>query len=205
MNVTFFPASALGYVDYPEGLFTRGLAAGLLARGHDARIVEERKNPVMTRTLKAEGASAARRLYNEFPELLVHGYEPRTGSRLMEWLSRELSMIDVAVAVDGLPEEVARWIANLSHPTLTRVYLTFKPDALDSELVTRLELDKYDRILATGEPATPLDWSPILPTLARQDHSAGLVSHVPPDLVDRLADPLAAAEAFEQIVRSLGA
>lgn len=203
MNVTFFPASALGYVDYPEGLFTRGLAAGLLARGHDVRIVEERKNPVMTRTLKVDGAAAARRLYDEFPELLVHSYEPRTGGRLMEWLSRELSLIDVAVAVDGLPEVVARWIANLTHPALTRVYLTFRPETLDAETVARLELDKYDRILTTGEPATSIDWSPILPTLARQDRAAGLDTHVPPDLVDRLADPIAAAEDFEQIVGSL--
>lgn len=203
MNITFFPASALGYVDYPEGLFTRGLAAGLLALGHDVRIVEERKNAVMTRTLKADGAAAARRLYEEFPELLVHSYEPRTGGRLLEWLSRELSLIDVAVAVDGLPDEVARWIANLTHPTLTRLYLTFKPQLLDAETVARLELDKYDRILGTGEPAAPIDWSPILPTLARQDRAADLERHVPPDLTDRLADPLAAAEAFEQIVRSL--
>lgn len=204
MRVTFFPESAIGYVDYPEALLTRGLAAGLTERGHDVRIVEQRKNPALTRTLTTAGSAASRHAYERFPGVLMHSYQPRSGAPLMEWISRELSLIDVAVAVHGVQEEVARWIANLSHPTLVRLYLTFDAELLDARLAESLELDKYDGVIAPVAPnGVEVDWYPVPATVHRADSDAGLESVIPEELQTALVAPDAAALALERAVAQI--
>lgn len=172
----------------------------LLGRGHNVRIVEERRNPVFTRTLALEGSAPARHVFEAMPDLVIHSYTPRTGARLMEWISRELSLVDVCVAVDGLPTEVARWIANLTHPTLVRAYLTFAPLTLDDDLISELEIDRFDTVLTPGQPAAPVNWESAPPTLSQADRSVGFLDVIPANLRDAVVEPEAAALAFEAAV-----
>lgn len=197
MRITFFPASAIGHVNYPEAILVRGLASGLHARGHDIRIVEERRNPVLTQTLQKEGATISRHVYEAHPELVIHSYTGRTGARLLEWVSRELSLVDVGVAVHGLPDEVARWIANLTHPTLIRTYLTYSPIDLTNDLIQSLEIDRLDNVFAPGQPAAAVDWESVPPSISDADRAAGLLDEIPANLRDALVDPDVAARAFE--------
>ncbi|MEZ4522362.1 MAG: hypothetical protein R3A46_12070 [Thermomicrobiales bacterium] len=168
-RIAIFTASAIGYVDYPEALYARSLAWGLHERGHTVRMLEERRNPTLRRTLEAVGSGASRHIYEAFPGVLIHSFEPRSGAPLMEWIARELSLVDLAIAIDGLPDEVARWIANLDHRDLTRAFLTYRPDDLTDERAGELELERYDRIFATSQPVASVRWEPLKISIAEQD------------------------------------
>ncbi len=153
MKVTFFVESVVGYVDNPTAIYTRGLAHGLSLRGNDVRIVEERQNDAVTRTLLAAGSGVARHFHDTFRMFQHHTYEPRSGAQLLEWVTRELSLIDVAVAVAGIDSELCRWLANVSREGLVSTYLTFEPENLTDEVVAALDLDRFDLILAPRQPA----------------------------------------------------
>lgn len=199
LKITFFTDSVVGYVNHPTAIYTRGLAHGLSLRGNDVRIVEPRQNEAMKRTLREVGSGASRDFHDNFRTFQHHTYEPRYGAPLLEWVTREIALIDVAVAVAGLDSELCRWLANLTRVGLVRGYLTFEPDLLTDEAVALLELDKLDQILAIGQPAASIGWQPIPRAVAAHDVSvreaAGIVL---PD--DDAADPIRAAEAFEAAV-----
>jgi hypothetical protein len=167
-------------------------------RGNDIRIVEERQNHAFTQTLRdaGAGAGAARHFHDSFRLFQHTTYEPRSGGRLLEWTTRELALIDIAVAVAGLDQELCRWLANLSHPGLVRAYLTFDPGSLTDDVVATLELEKYDLVLAPSEPVARVYWQPILPAVADQDRTPAITGALDPSIVDA-ADPIHAAEAFE--------
>lgn len=200
MNITFLPGSVVGYIGYPEALFTRGLATGLVERGHRIRILEERQNEFLKRTLLDAGAGPSRHFHQEFPNLQYHTFEPRSGAPLLEWVLGELSLVDVAVAIDGIGNELGRWIANLTETKLIRAYMTFNPDELTGEKANSLELEKYDIILAPSRPAAQLPWSEIPPALAAQDDQDQFRANIPGQLQAILTDPQAASATFEQIM-----
>jgi hypothetical protein len=165
-------------------------------RGNDVRIVEERQNHAFTRTLRAVGSDAARHFHHQFALLQHTTYEPRTGARLLEWVTRETALIDVAVAVAGLEDELCRWIANVGHEGLIRAYLTWQPELLSAQVAQRLELDKLDVVLAPTKPPADLDWRQVEAVVAAQDRMAGLT----PAGSTAGDDPVAAAASFEQAV-----
>lgn len=200
LKITFFVNSIIGYVDNPAAIYTRGLAHGLALRGNDIRVVEERQNAKLTRTLQATGSQAARHVYESFPLIQYNTFEPRTGARLLEWVTRELALIDVAVAVQGLGDELCRWIANVTRDNLTRAYLAWNPEDLTTERAAYLELDKYDLILATDQPRADIEWTPVRPTMATQDRSDSIDTALIGTLRDDLVDPVRAAELFEALV-----
>ncbi len=200
MHITFLPGSVVGYVGYPEALFVRGLATGLVERGHRIRILEERQNEFLKRTLLDAGAEPSRHFHQQFPNLMYHTFEPRSGAPLLEWVLGELSMVDVAVAVDGIGNELCRWIANLTETRLIRAYMTFNPDELTSEKAGSLELEKYDLILAPSRPAAQLPWSEIPPALASQDDQDHFRTNIPDRLQAILSDPQDASATFEQVM-----
>jgi len=201
LNITFFTGSVVGYVDNPTAIYTRGLAHGLGLRGNEIRVVEERQNHAFARTLHAVGSDAARHFYDNFRMFQHHTYEPRNGAHLLEWVSREIALIDVAVAVAGLEPELCCWLANISRAGGTRAYLTFEPEALTDEAVTTLELEKFDLILAPTQPAATIAWQPIAFAVADQDRSLDIPTAPPPDVPDDI-DPIRAAEQFETILAS---
>lgn len=127
-------------------------------------------------------------------------YEPRTGASLLEWLTREVSLIDTAVAVQGVDGELARWIANITRAGLTRAFLIWDPVAITAERMAELELDKYDVILSPA-PLAGLAWLPIRPSLAEQDLGENVDRALAGPLHSDLADPIDAAGDF---LRALG-
>lgn len=198
MKFTFFVESAVGFVENPAVVLTRGLAHGLSLRGNEVRIVEERQNAAFARTLRVVGAAASRHFYDGFRTIQHHTFEPRSGAALLEWVTRELALIDVAVAVAGVNDELCRWLANVSQEGLTRTYLTFEPETLTDEIVASLELDKFDFVLAPREPVAKIAWRQIVTTVAGQDRVPLVEDHVTP--IDADVDPIRAAEVFEAAV-----
>lgn len=168
-------------------------------------MLEERRNPALRRTLEAVGATASRLAFEKFPGIMIHSFEPRTGPALMEWVIRELSSSDLAIAIDGLPVELARWIANLDHAVLTRAFVTYRPETLTAERASELELERYDFVLASGPPVAELAWSEITPVLAPQDRASIPAAHLPsgaPDSRDLLDEVAAKFEQLVELVRS---
>ena len=196
MKLTFFAGSVVGYVGNPTAIYTRGLAHGLSLRGNEIRVVEERQNRAFSATLRAVGSGAARHFHESFRTFQHHTYEPRRGAQLLEWVTRELALIDVAVAVAGIEAELCRWLANVSRDGLVRAYLTFAPDEMTDEAVASLELDKYDLILAPSQPAAAIAWQQIEPAVAGQDRALSAAAMITPSLAS-VADPIHAAEVFE--------
>jgi hypothetical protein len=178
VKVTFFAPSVVGYSDYPDALFVRGLAQALGERNHIVRVVEPRQNHAFARTIRCAGSHAARQFYSDFTAFQHHTYEPRTGGRLLEWATRELALIDAAIVIAGSDDELCRWVANIARSGLRRYYLTFEPDTLTPEVVRRLELRLYDAVLAPRQPAVDLPWRMVRRTLAQADVSAGLATDI---------------------------
>jgi hypothetical protein len=201
VRITFFAGSVVGYVENPSALLTRGLAHGLALRGHDVRVVEQRRNEAYVRTVVQERAGAARHFFDAFRTIQHHTYDPRTGAPLLEWLTREVALIDVAVAVGGLDDELCRWIANVTRDRLLRSYLAWElPDVAASRLVG-LEIERFDLILApfySGELPVPVRLIPA--TAAGADVDAGLAATLESFLHGPIVDPIEAAIAFERAV-----
>ncbi|HYI15006.1 MAG TPA: hypothetical protein VEX37_06425 [Thermomicrobiales bacterium] len=196
MKVTFFAESVVGYIGNPTAIYTRGLAHGLSLRGNEIRIVEERQNAAFVRTLQTAGSEAARHFHDSFRMFQHHTYEPRHGAQLLEWVTRELSLIDVAVAVAGIEPELCRWLANVTREGLVRAYLTFEPERLTDEVAVALELDRFDLILAPRQPAASIDWREIVSGVAGQDRVPVILGSMSPP-PDEEVDPIRAAEVFE--------
>jgi len=197
LRITFFVNSIVGYVDNPSALYTRAFATSLATLGNNIRVVEERQNEMLTRTLRTTGSQASRHVYERFPLLQHSTYDPRTGAPLLEWLSREVSLIDIAIAVQGVNTELTRWIANISREGLTRAFLVWEPEALDESDIVALELEKFDIILAPT-PIARLPSLAVQPSLAEQDLIDDIDLALAGPLSDNLADADAAAATFER-------
>ncbi len=198
--MAIFSASAIGYVDNPEALYARAIGWGLHERGHHVRMLEERRNPMLRKTLETVGSDASRAVFEKFPGVLVHGFEPRRGAPLMEWLARELSLVDLAIVVDGLPTEVARWIANLDHRALHRAFVTYRPEELTDERAAEIELERFDTVFSTSAPAASTPWVEIQKSIAPQDYETISPQHLP-DLADqKLATPDDVARLLESVM-----
>lgn len=196
MKFTFFAGSVVGYVQNPTAIYTRGLAHGLSLRGNEIRVVEERQNAAFARTLRAVGSVAARHVHDKFRTFQHHTYEARRGGQLLEWVTREMALIDAAVAVAGLDPELCRWLANVDRDGLVRAYLTFEPETLTDDAAAALELEKFDLILAPSKPVAAIAWQPIELAVAAQDRALTDAASIPQALA-AAADPIRAAEVFE--------
>lgn len=163
-------------------------------------MLEERRNPALRRTLETVGAAASRQVFENFRDIMIHSFEPRTGPALMEWVIRELSSSDLVIAIDGMPVELTRWIANLDHAVLTRAFVTYRPETLTVERAAELEVERFDVVLASGPPAVELDWEQITPVLAPQDRAAIPSAHLPPGVPDSQESLDEVANRFERLV-----
>jgi hypothetical protein len=203
LRITFFPGSIVGYVDYPQAILTRGLAHGLAGHGNDVRIVEERQNALLTNTLLTQGAGPSRHFHDNFRQFQYHTYEPRTGTQLLEWVTRELALIDVSVAVDGVEQELCRWLGNITRAGLIRAFLTFDPEGLTDERASALDIDKYDIVIAPGKPAADVPWSELPPSVAPADGAPEIQRYLSASLAGQLVDPNVAATTFEGLIQVL--
>lgn len=159
--------------------------------------MEERQNHAFLRTLREHGSDPSRHFYEQFAALQHVTWETRTGAQLLEWVTREVALIDVAIAVAGLNDELCQWIANITRERLTRAYLAWEPETLTDERADYLQLSKFDLILSSDQPAAALPWTPVSPSIAAADEAAGLAPIAPPS--GSLSDPRISAESFERI------
>lgn len=187
MKITFIAPTVVGYIAYPDALYVRGLAQALGESGHIVRVVEPRQNHAFASTLRAVGSTAARQFHADFTGFQHHTFEPSTGGRLLEWVTRELALIDAAIVVDGLDDELTRWFANVTRPGLQRAYLALHPEKLSDALAVRLQLALFDLILAPQQPVADLTWRRMYRTVARADMSNGLAEQAADDWVDNAA------------------
>ena len=104
-----------------------------------------------------------------------------------------MSLIDIAIAVQGVNTELTRWIANISREGLTRAFLVWEPEALDESDIVALELEKFDIILAPT-PIARLPSLAVQPSLAEQD----LIDDIDLALAGPLSDNLADATLRRQ-------
>ncbi|MCO5176503.1 MAG: hypothetical protein M9890_05970 [Thermomicrobiales bacterium] len=126
-------------------------------------------------------------------------YEPRSGAQLLEWMTREISLIDLAVVVQGADAELTRWAANITREGLSRAYLAWQPDELTEALASELEIDKFDFVCGPA-PVTDLPWVEVQRALAEQDIDGAIeLAHAGVAATDR-GNTIDAAAAF---VRSL--
>ena len=209
MKLTFFAGSVIGYVGHPEALFTRSLATALATRGDDVRVAEARKNEHYVRTLETDRAPAARAMFESFPQVQHHTFDMRRGPRLFEWLAREIALLDVAVAVDGVDDELVRWLANLNQPGLIRIFQTYRPATLDAIRADRLELGLFNAVAAPAALANGRSWSLVRPSVARSDRDAGRLQHIDHAFVNELVAPALSADdllfAVERVRTELSA
>jgi hypothetical protein len=203
VKYTFFTASVVGYVGHPEALFTRSLADALATRGDDVRVVEPRQNKHYVRTLKIERAPAARAMFEAFPNVQHHTFEMRRGPRLFEWLAREIALLDVAIAVDGIDDELVRWLANLNQPNLIRIFQTYRPESLSAARAAELELELFSSVVASSAPASGQAWSLVRPSVAPADAAAGRLEFVDPTVQRKLVEPSLAYEDLATVVERL--
>lgn len=119
----------------------------------------------------------------------------------MEWLARELSLVDLAIVVDGAPVDVVRWIANLDHQELSRVFLTYQPETLTDHRATELEISRYDAVYSTSTPQAAIDWLPIGFSIAPQDSRSIPAEYLPVLQPDRVMSPDEAARSLESALR----
>lgn len=168
LKITFFVNSIIGYVNNPAALYTRALANSLTILGNDIRVVEPRQSEPLARTLRTVGAGASRHMYERFPLVQYSTYEPRSGAQLLEWMTREFALIDLAVVVQGADEELTRWAANITREGLSRAFLAWQPEGLTPTMVSDLEIAKFDFICGPA-PVADLPWVEVQPTLAEQD------------------------------------
>lgn len=190
-RITFFCGSVIGYRGDPAALPTRALADALGRRGHIVRLTEERMNAAFTQTLREVGGDAVRTIHDTFPHMQMHAWETRQGAQLLEWLTRELALVDVAVVVDGAGELLTEWVAMIERRGLVRVYLHWESEALSSERAAALHLDRFDLVLSAADGALPY-------ALAPQDIAAGITM---PDVdAASLADAGGVAQAFERAI-----
>ena len=193
LRITFFCGSVIGYRGDPAALPTRALADALGRRGHIVRLTEERMNAAFTQTLREVGGNAVRTIHDTFPHMQIHAWEARQGARLLEWLTRELALVDVAVVVDGAGDLLTEWVAMIERRRLVRVYLHWGNQPISAERAAALHLDQFDLVLSAAAGALPY-------SLAPQDLAAGIA--MPGIDVGSLADSGAVAQAFERMIEA---
>lgn len=117
-----FTRSTVSSLDNPDAYLARALARQLRRLGHEAYFYEERGNPALLALLRSGGVRALDAFRAEHPEVAYRTYEPRSGADLVEWLTRTLATVDIALVLAGTPAPVARWVGRLTRAHL-RTYL----------------------------------------------------------------------------------
>lgn len=196
MRITFFAPTVIGYLAWPDALYARGLASALACAGHDVRVLEERRNRYFVETLRGAGAQPVRHFDAHFPHVQHHTYEPLHGARLLEWVAREVALLDVAVVVAGADDELTGWVANLTRAGLTRVFLAF--DAL-RERPHALNLSLFDGVLAPYPVDGAANWRFLPRTIAPADGTLA------PGATGDIVSGSAAAAAFNDAIAAMRA
>lgn len=113
-----FTTSIISSVDNPEALLWRSLGGRLRRAGHQAVFFESRGNKAVRMLLQRDGSQALKEFRARFPDIEYRTYGPRHGANLVEWMTRILATVDVAVIQANVETELVRWLGELTRPHL---------------------------------------------------------------------------------------
>jgi hypothetical protein len=140
----FFPNSIVSAHENQGAHLYRAMAKQIAAIEDEARFYEERANPWLRNMLMSEGAASFLAFQEEYPEIDYTTYDPRTGADLADWLTRVLATVDIAVIDTSAPQDIMRWIGELTRPHLHTFLID--PSGRRAE-----DLDRIERVeLFTG-------------------------------------------------------
>lgn len=109
------------------------MASQIAALDDEARFYEQRVNPWMQNMLQHEGAQALLSFRDRHPEVQYVTYDRRSGQELADWLNLVLATADIAVVDPAAPEEIVRWVGELTRPHLQTFLFDPYGDLRDEE------------------------------------------------------------------------
>lgn len=118
-----FSRSIISAVGNPDAYLMRALGGFLANLGDEATFFEERANPALRAMLVEHGAAAMTAFRLRYPNLAYRTIDPRSGADLVEWLTRTLSTVDIAVVLHQAPAELTRWVGFLTRPHLVTAFV----------------------------------------------------------------------------------
>ena len=192
LQFRIFAHSWLSDWNHGNAHFLRGLARELVRMGHEVRCYEERRSWSLTNLMR-EGAIAEQAIAQfrrEFPELDVRLYQ--RDEALRNYLADELRDADIVIVHEWNAPEVVETILSLKdefgfralfHDTHHRAYTQPRE-------ILRLPLQRFDGVLAFGEPIRRIYRQAFGVERVWTFHEAADVSHFRPLAADAEFDLL---------------
>jgi spore maturation protein CgeB len=148
MRVVIFTHSLISDWNHGNAHFLRGVAAELMARGHELRIFEPLNGWSLQSLLADAGPAAVRNFETAYPHLRSRFYDPETLD-----LDRELAGADLVLVHEWNPHDLVRRIGE--HRARSGGYKLLFHDThhrslTDREGMARYDLANYDGVLAYG-------------------------------------------------------
>jgi spore maturation protein CgeB len=149
MRVVMFYHSLISDWNHGNAHFLRGVAAELLARGHEVTVLEPADSWSREHLLREHGETAIQRFYQAYPGLTSRRYELAALD-----LERELQDVDLVLVHEWNQHELVAAIGR--HRARTGGYHLLFHDTHHRSVTERAsmaqyELDHYDGVLAFGE------------------------------------------------------
>lgn len=195
-----FCGSVVSAVENPSAHLFRALGRALSQRGDEATFYEEQSNAAIRALLMREGARAFERFRSDFPEIVYRTADRRTGADLVEWLTRILATVDIAVVDVGAPPTLTAWVGRLTRPHLT----TFLVDPGWNAVLRPADIEARDpatfSAIYAGQRDAAAHWREVVP-------SARVHLFGPPPLPDPAEipalDSIAARERYQSAADDL--
>lgn len=118
-----FSTSVVSAIDNPDAYLWRALGTRLRQMGHEAIFFEPRGNDAVRALLHRSGSAALTEFRVRHADIEYRTFEPRTGADLVEWMTRTLATVDVAVIQASAAAELVKWLAKLTRPHLRTFYV----------------------------------------------------------------------------------
>lgn len=109
-----FTKSVVSAVNNPEALLWRSLATRLRHAGHQAIFYEPRGNESVRLLLRRDGSQGLKDFRTRFPDVEYRTFESRRGADLVEWMTRMLATVDVAMIPANADSDLVRWLGQLT-------------------------------------------------------------------------------------------
>jgi hypothetical protein len=207
-----FTASVVSAIDNPEAYLWRVLGSRLREIGHEAFFFEPRGNEPVRALLHRSGSRALKEFSFRHPDVEYRTLEPRKGADLVEWMTRTLATVDVAVIQSNVEPDLINWMGQLTRPHLQTFFLDSGwsdqqalSDALADQIRTYTAVLVGDeRLVSSYAQIVPRDrvlsFGPLLPVPQTEDLTQEAVADLE-RACDRLIDIITARRIAESTQR----
>lgn len=149
----FFPRSVVSDHDNPAAHLYRAMASQIAALDDEARFYEQRVNPWLRNMLQHEGARSLLTFRDRHPDVQYVTYDRKWGQELADWLNLVLATADIAVVDPAAPDEIVRWVGELTRPHLQTFLLDPYGELQDkASQLEQLTLYRGVCVATRGEP-----------------------------------------------------